>query len=79
VILLNDLESPWRGEVTFILRRGEEIVFEQKQAATVDEYGSTRTAFTVVIPQSPGDYQLEAVLSETPCGPVHSLRDFAVK
>lgn len=79
VVVSNDLDTPWQGDVRLrILRDGKKTITEKKLPAEVAGLGSTRVSFTVTIPEQPGDYQVEATLLTTPCGDVRSLRDFAV-
>ena len=45
-------------------------VEEQRLPAEVAGLGSVRLAFAVAVPEQVGNYQVEAVLLETPAGPV---------
>ena len=78
VLIFNDLEKAWKGEVRFRILRNGKIVAEQKLPAEVAGTGSTSVVFAATIPEIPGNYQAEAVLIKSPAGPVRSLRDFAV-
>jgi beta-galactosidase len=78
VVLINDLNEPWRGGVRFRILRAGKTVAEQRLPAEVAGLGSSRVVFTATIPESAGDYQAEAVLTATPTGQVRSWRDFAV-
>ena len=78
VVVINDLDGPWKGEVLFRLLRDGKAVAEQALSAEVAGLGSAHVSFTVTIPEQAGDYQAEAVLSTTPAGSIRSLRDFAV-
>lgn len=78
IIVVNDLDDTWKGDVQFrILRKGKPVA-EQHLPAEIAEHGSSRLVFSVSIPKRAGDYQAEAVLPTTPTGAVRSLRDFAV-
>ena len=78
VVVINDVNEPWRGEVRFrIIQRGR-TVWEKLLAAEVVALGTSRLVFTATIPEQSGDYQAEATLLATPAGQVRSLRDFAV-
>jgi hypothetical protein len=79
VVLINDLNEPWRGDVRFRILRAGKTVAEQRLPAEVAGLGSLRVVFTATIPEPAGDYQAEALLVATPSGPVRSLRDFKVK
>ncbi len=78
VVVINDLDTPWKGEVHFQMMHDGKAIADQTLPAEAEGLGSARVSFTVAIPEQPGNYQVEAVLSATPAGPVHSLRDFAV-
>jgi hypothetical protein len=78
VVVINDLEAPWKNYVQFrLLRDGKEIA-EQTLPVEVAGFGTNRVSFTAAIPEQPGNYQAVATLLDTPCGAVHSLRDFSV-
>ena len=78
VLLVNDLNEAWAGDVRFRLLLDGKILQEKTSSASVAGLGSGRIAFTVPIPEQPAAYQVEATLLATPAGPVHSLRDFSV-
>ncbi|MBK8880846.1 MAG: discoidin domain-containing protein [Bacteroidales bacterium] len=78
VIIFNDLEKPWKGNVRFRLSSGEKTIFEKTVPAKVAGYGTAKIAFASDIPGQAADYQAEVTLSYTPTGTVHSLRNFAV-
>jgi hypothetical protein len=78
VIIFNDLEKPWKGDVRLRLSTGEKTIFEKIIPAKVAGYGTTRLSFTADIPEQAGDYQAEVILSDTPTGAVRSFRDFSV-
>ncbi len=76
--IINDLETPWKGYVQFRLVRDGKDIAEQTLPAEAVGLGTNRVSFTVAIPDQPGEYQAVATLLDTPCGAVHSLRDFSV-
>ena len=78
VIIFNDLEKAWNGDVLFRLLQGEKTIFEKKIPAKIDGYGVSRISFTAAIPAKADAYQAEATLVMTPAGSIRSLRDFAV-
>ena len=78
VIIVNDLETPWRGELTFRILRDGRSVWERKRQTEAPGFGTRRETFAVPIPPTPGAYQAEAVLGAAPAGDVRSLRDFDV-
>jgi beta-galactosidase len=78
VVVVNDLNEPWKGDVRFRILRNGKVVSGQELPAEVAGFGTARLVFTATIPEQPGNYQAEAILPKTPAGPVRSLRDFAV-
>jgi hypothetical protein len=78
VVIINDLEAPWKGYMQFHLLRDGKDIAEQTLPAEVTGFGTNRVSFTVAIPEQPGNYQAVATLLDTPCGAVRSLRDFSV-
>lgn len=78
VVVVNDRDQPWRGNVRFRILRGGKPVLEKMLPAEVAGFGTARLAFDAVIPGKAGEYQAEVLLPSTPDGPVRSLRDFSV-
>ncbi len=78
VLLINDLNDSWNGDVRFRLLLDGKTLQEVTMPATVAALGSDRMTFSISIPVQPALYQVEATLLSTPAGPVHSLRDFSV-
>jgi len=74
VVIINDLESPWKGDVQLRILRDNKAVAAQTLPAEVAGFGTTHLTFTTTIPEQSGSYQVEATLP----GPVRSLRDFTV-
>jgi hypothetical protein len=78
VILFNDLEKVWKGNVRFRLFAGEKMILEKTTPAKITGFGTASLAFTADIPEEAGTYQAEVALISTPTGAVSSLRDFSV-
>ncbi len=78
VVVINDLNDSWQGEIRFQILREGKIIFENQLPAGVAGLGTAQVVFDAPIPEQPGNYQAEATLLATPAGPVHSLRDFTV-
>lgn len=78
VIIFNDLEKPWKGDVQFRLLKSGKTIFEKLIPAKVAGFGTTRLTITAGVPDQAADYQAEVTLANTPAGSVHSLRDFSV-
>jgi len=78
VIVVNDLETPWRDAVVFRLTRDGKTVSEQLLPADVAGFGTARLNFSVTIPNEPGNYEAVAALMQTADEPVFSVRDFTV-
>jgi hypothetical protein len=78
VSIVNDLETPWKGEVRFRILRDGKTVTEERLPTEVAGTSTADVLFKATIPELPGQYQAEAVLTRTPAGPVRSLRDFSV-
>jgi beta-galactosidase len=79
VVIFNDPEKEWKGEVQFRLSEGGKTIFEKKLPARVDGHGVSRISFMVTIPEKAADYLAEATLIAKPTGSVRSLRDFSVR
>jgi hypothetical protein len=78
VLLVNDLDQDWKGDVRFRLLEGENVLREKVEHTGIDRWGTSKVSFTLGIPQAPGKYRVEATLLSTPDGPVHSVREFEV-
>ncbi len=78
VIIFNDLEKSWKGDVRFRLLQGGKTIFEKTTHTSVAGFGTAKLTFTATVPDVAADYQAEAVLLKTPAGDVHSPRDFSV-
>jgi hypothetical protein len=78
VLMVNDLETDWAGDVRLRLLQGGKVLNESVESSHIPAYGTAKVLFTLPIPEAPGAYQVEATLLDTPFGPVHSVREFAV-
>jgi beta-galactosidase len=78
VLLVNDLAEDWKGNVRFRVLQGDKVINERVTPAAIPAFGTGRVTFSIQIPATPSNYQLEATLLKTPVGPVSSLRDFSV-
>ena len=78
VIIFNDLEKAWKGNVRLRLSNRVATILEKTLPAKVAGYGTTKLAFTLDIPVQPATYQAEVTLSDSPTGVVSSFRDFSV-
>jgi hypothetical protein len=78
VVVINDLNESWKGEIRLRILRDGKVVAEQEQSAEAAGLGTARVVFPVTIPEAPGRYQVEAALLATPAGLVRSLRDFTI-
>lgn len=78
VVVINDLERRWTGQVRFRLLHDGQVLHQQLRPHTIEPLGSNGLTFTCVVPTSPGRYQFEAALLQPAAEPVRSLRDFEV-
>lgn len=78
VIIFNDLEKSWKGEVKFTLSQNGKIIYKSLIPIQVEGFGTSKFSFKVSIPEQSDNYQAEVTLVNTPFGPVRSLRDFSV-
>jgi beta-galactosidase len=78
VIIFNDLEKTWKGDVNLRLYQDGKIIFEKTIHTSVAGFGTARVKFNTIIPDKAADYLAEASLINTPAGDVHSLRNFSV-
>ena len=79
VVVINDSYDKWQGTVRFRLLRDGASVQEKSLPCEVPALGAAKLTFTIDIPATPGNYQLEAALIRPDCEPVRSLRDLVVK
>jgi len=78
VVVINDLYSSWQGTVRFRLLKDGTCVQEQAMSCEVPPLGDVKLAFTIDLPATPGNYQVEATLMKSGDAPVRSLRDFNI-
>jgi len=78
VVLINDLDEPWKGTVRVRLLCRAKILQEKTEAAEIPALGSQTVRFAVDIPGRSGTCQIEAALIRPGAKPVCSLRDFQV-
>ena len=63
---------------TLRLLRDGKILSEQTRTATVPPNKTKREPIDLTLPATDGPCQIEALLPDTPTGPVRSLRDFII-
>ena len=80
VILINDLDQPWRGPVTLRLRSpgAAAPILEVKQDASLEPFGQATVEFDITWPAALGPYTLEAELRGAEGEPVRSVRELEV-
>jgi len=78
VILINDLEKPWKGPVKCRIVKDGKVVWERETEGTIEPYGTATVTFEVTLPQETGAYRLEASITGNDQKPVTSVRDFSV-
>ncbi len=78
VIVINDLDTDWKGIVRLRAVCGSRTMLEQAQSCEVRGLGTRTVRFSAKIPAQTGKYQWIAELSGGGQKPVQSLRDFAV-
>lgn len=79
VILINDLERPWKGPVTLRLRHGNGRVHEKQCEAEIAAFGTTLLDFDLPWASQEGPATLEAELRGADGQPVRSVREFVIK
>jgi hypothetical protein len=79
VRLINDLETPWTGQVTLRIRSGEETLFQKTQFCRMAGYGGATSEFEVTWPAKAGPCVLEGELRGADGQPVRSVRDLAIR
>lgn len=78
VLVINDLDQDWTGQVRLSLRQGKRVVASQTQPCRVAAYGTNQLFFPSRLPKQRGNYQLEASLWPFGRKPVRSLRDVRI-
>ncbi len=79
VVVINDLDRPWRGAVRLRVLREGRVVGERQQDCEVAPLGRQVLAFEPAIPEDRGEYTLAAELTDGEGNRVRSLRDFRVR
>jgi hypothetical protein len=79
VVVINDLEREWQGEVRLRVLQGEECLSTRIVSGRVPGYGRAILTISQSIPAAPGDYTLAAELTGDSHQPVRSVRDFRVR
>jgi len=75
IVVINDLATPWSGQIRLRLLRGTKVVSEQSQACTIAPFGDARLNFAFAAPGEAGAYTLEAALVAPGTPRTRSLRD----
>lgn len=78
VLLINDLEQPWKGPVTLRLKRGERLLHETQQNAEIAGFGTTELIFDLPWTTEEGPATLEAELQGADGQRVRSVREFEI-
>ncbi len=78
VVVINDLDEKWEGDVRLRLLQDDKSVAEHKQPCEVAPLGDKWLVFPLAVPAKPGRYMLEASLVRKGSPQVRSLRDFVV-
>ena len=80
VMLINDLEQPWRGAVTLRLSKAGSAapVLELNREASLEPLGQATLDFQLTWPEVLGQYSLEAELHGADGQPVRSVRELEI-
>ncbi len=80
VILINDLEQPWKSPVTLRLAKtaGGPPILQLKRQARLESFGRTTVDFDVTWPEALGAYTLEAELRGADGHPIRSVRELEI-
>lgn len=79
VILINDLQRPWKGPVSLRLKRGERLIHEKQQDAEIAAFGTAVLGFDLPWATEEGPATLEAELRGADGQSVRSVREFMIK
>ncbi|HNQ87808.1 MAG TPA: discoidin domain-containing protein [Verrucomicrobiota bacterium] len=79
VLLVNDLERPWKGPVSLRLKRPGRPVQEKQASAEIASFGTAALGFDLAWPTEEGPAVLEAELRGADGQPVRSVREFEIK
>ena len=78
VAVINDLETPYTGDVRLRLVQGEQTLVDESHPCRVKPLGREVFSFPIDVPADMGSYRLVAEIAATGQSPVTSLRDFSV-
>jgi beta-galactosidase len=76
--VINDLETPWKGDVHLRVLRAGQVIGETSQPCTLPSFGRQILAFKLSLPGEPGDYLIQADLTDATGAKIRSLRDVRV-
>jgi hypothetical protein len=78
VVVINDREREWRGEVRLQVLQGEKCLSTRTASGRVPGLGRAVLTLPQSIPAAPGEYTLAAELTGDSQEPVRSVRDFKI-
>jgi hypothetical protein len=78
VAVIDDLATPWTGQVQLTLRHGERTPWRSQQPCQVASLGRQVLRFALSAPTEPGEYRLSAELISPGQKPVASVRAFKI-
>lgn len=79
VLVVNDLDAPWQGEVTLRLEQPGQTIWKHAQKAAAEPLGVARVEFPVQFPGEPGQCELIAEIRGHQNQPVASHRLIALQ
>lgn len=79
VIIINDLENEWKGNVMLRLLLDDKIVKEKSIEITIGPYGQNKISFNSGNDLKEGNYTMEVSLENTPFGTIRSVRNFKIR
>lgn len=78
VVVINDLNRRWEGQIRLRILRGRAMIAEQREACQVGPLGKAGRSFEITVPVQPGDYEIVAELRGGGRQAVQSRRAFRV-
>ena len=78
VVVINDLEREWRGDVRLRVLQGETCLSTRTVSSRVPGYGRATLTIPQRMPMAPGEYTLVAELTGDSHQPIRSVRNFKV-
>lgn len=78
VAVINDLETPYTGDVRLRLVQGEQTLADESRPCRVKPLGREVVSFPIDVLADTGSYRLVAEIAATGQSPVTSLRDLSV-